>query len=49
MECITTIKSNKGEMTVNICKIIEKCENEDCRCKYSRRAEKENEEIALEA
>ncbi len=42
--CIKTIATDKGEMTVNMCKIIEKCEKKDCRCEYSERLKTQNEE-----
>ncbi len=46
--CIKTIATDKGEITVNLCKMIGKCENKDCRCKKARRTKKQNEEIELE-
>ncbi|MEK6983325.1 MAG: hypothetical protein AABX33_02030 [Nanoarchaeota archaeon] len=47
--CIKTIETGKGKMMINLCKIIGKCENKDCRCVKARRLNKQNEEIYLEA
>ncbi len=42
--CIKAITAGKGEMTVNLCRMIGKCENKDCRCEYPRRLKGQNEE-----
>lgn len=47
--CIKTITTDKGKMTVNLCKMIEKCENKDCGCEESVRLKGQNEVIELEA
>lgn len=46
--CIKAIAADKGEMAVNMCKMIGKCENKDCRCK-KHGVKKQNEEIELKA
>ena len=43
--CIKIIETDKGEMTVNLCKMIGQCKNKDCKCEYSRRLKEQNEEI----
>ncbi|HLG24277.1 MAG TPA: hypothetical protein VI564_05100 [Candidatus Nanoarchaeia archaeon] len=45
--CIKTIIGDKGEMIVNICKMVGKCENKNCGCKHSRRLEEQNEEMEI--
>ena len=48
-KCTKTIATDKGEITVNLCRMIGKCENKDCRCEKAKKFDKKNEKIELKA